>query len=104
MEIKRIKNYKDLADKFKEITKCDEVKIAIISSNSNHYHFGMLKDGLPIATICYDNGDLSVLPFTRVEDSNNSSDAWLNANKLPIFDDFTILMNGLRDLAVERIL
>ena len=99
MEIKTIKNYKDLADKFKEITKCDEVKISIIKDN--HYHFGMIKDGLTIATICYDKGYLSVLPFAKVEDSHNESDAWLNANKLPIFDDFVILMNGLKEIVVE---
>ena len=100
MEIKTVKNYKDLANKFKDITKCDQVKIEILSGD-NHYHFGMLKDGLPIATICYDNGSLSVSPFTRVEDSHTTGDVWINVNKLPIFDDFTILMNGLKELVID---
>ena len=99
MEIKTIKNYKDMANKFKEITKCDEVKIKVMG-NKNHYHFGMIKDGLPIATICYNDGYISVSPFTNVEDSV-SDDAWLNVNKLPIFDDFITLMNGLKELVLE---
>ena len=100
MEIKTIKNYKDMANKFKEITKCDEVKIKVMD-DKNHYHFGMIKDGLSIATICYDNGDLSVAPFTEVEKSNTNDELWLNINKLPIFDDFVILMNGLKELVID---
>ena len=100
MEIKTIKNYKEMANKFKEITKCDEVKIKVMG-DKNHYHFGMIKDGLPIATICYDDGDLSVAPFTEVEESNTNDKLWLNAVKLPIFDDFVILMNGLKELVVD---
>lgn len=103
MEIKTIKNYKDLADKFKEITKCDEVKICVCEGK-DHYHFGMIKDGMPIATICYDEGELSVAPFTKVEDSHTDEEAWINVNKLPIFDDFVILMEGLKELVVERVL
>ena len=102
MEIKTIKNYKDLANKFKEITKCDEVKIRVMN-DKNHYHFGMIKDGLPIATICYLDGELSVSPFTAVENSANNDGSWINVNKLPIFDDFTTLMNGLKELIVENI-
>ena len=102
MEIKTIKNYKDLADKFKEITKCDEAKIVILEDN--HYHFGMIKYGMPIATICYNEGELSVAPFTKVEDSHTGEEAWINVNKLPIFDDFVILMEGLKEIVVETII
>ena len=99
MEIKTVKNYKDLANKFKEITKSDEVKIKIMCGD-NHYHFGMIKDGLPIATICYDSGTISVAPFIKIENAA-SEDSWINVNKLPIFDDFVTLMNGLKELIVE---
>lgn len=103
MEIKKIKNYKDLANKFKEITKCDEVKISEMRGN-NHYHFGMIKDGMPIATICYEDGELSVAPFIRVEDSNTNGNEWINVNKLPIFDDFVVLMEGLKELVVDPVI
>ena len=102
MDIKKIKNYKELAAKFKEITKCDEVKIRVMSGH-NHYHFGMIKDGMPIATICYCDGEISVAPFMRVEDSSSSGDEWINVNKLPIFDDFVILMNGLKEFVVDPV-
>ena len=101
MEINKVKNYKDLGNKFKKITKCDEVKILVMSGN-NHYHFGMVKDGMPVATICYDNGNIAVTPFTAVEDSRTEAGLWINANKLPIFDDFVVLMKGLMDLVVEE--
>ena len=100
MEIKTIKNYKDLANKFKEITKCDEVKIKLMGDD-NHYHFGMSKDGLPIAVICYDDGDITVSPFSTLDNCPDSSESWINVNKLPIFDDFVILMEGLKELVVE---
>ena len=102
MEIKKIKNYKDLANKFKEISKCDEVKIKEMN-DTNHFHFGMIKDGLSIATICYQDGDISVAPFVRVEDSNTNGNEWISVNKLPIFDDFVVLMEGLKELVVETI-
>ena len=99
MEIKTIKNYKDLAKKFENVTKCNCTDIKIMSDN--HYHFEMRKSGLPIAVICWNNGDISVAPFER-NDHEFSNDCYIDATAFPIFNDFSDLMNGLYSLVVEN--
>ena len=99
MEIKTIKNYKDLALKFKEITKCDNVDIKILGDN--HFHFAMSKMGVSIALICYNNGNITVAPFED-NDSTDIDRCFISPSYFPAFDDFAILMNGLKELVIEK--
>lgn len=100
MEIKKIKNFKELGEKLKEITKCDEVKIKVISNNYNHFHYEMIKNGYSLAVICYNNGEITVAPFENL-DNDIPDECYLSAGCFAFLEEFIDLMNGIKSLVIE---
>ena len=100
MKINKIKNFKELGEKLKEITKCDEFKLKIINESNNHFHFGMIKNNYSLAVICYNDGEISIAPFENV-DNDIPNECYLSIGCLVFLNEFIDLMNGIKSLVIE---
>lgn len=98
MEIYKVKNYKVFANQLMEKTGCD-VSIRLLSKN--HTHYQLSKMGLSLGVLCVDNGEVSFAPFVTHETARD--DQYINAQNLPLFDDFIQLLTVFREMFVEGV-
>lgn len=97
MEIYKVKDYKVLANQLAAKTGCD---ISIRLMGKNHTHYQLSKMGLSLGVLCVDNGEISFAPFVTLDTAKN--DQYINAQHLPLFDDFIQLLTIFREMFVEE--
>lgn len=97
MEIYKVKNYKVFANQLKDRTGCD---VSIRLMGKNHNHFQLNKMGLSLGVLCVDNGEVSFAPFVTLDTAQN--DQYINAQNLPLFDDFIQLLTTFQEMFVEE--
>lgn len=97
MEIYKVKNYKVFANQLKDKTGCD-VSIRLIGKN--HTHFQLDKMGMSLGVLCVYNGEVSFAPFVTLDTAQN--DQYINAQNLPLFDDFIQLLTTFQEMFVEE--
>ena len=88
MEIYKVKDYKVFANQLMDKTGCD-VSIRLLD-----------KMGLPLGVLCVDDGEVSFAPFVTLDTAKN--DQYINAQNLPLFDDFIRLLTVFREMFVEE--
>lgn len=97
MDIYKVKNYKQFARELESKTKC-EVKIKLLEKNHTHYQLN--KMGLSLGVLCICNGEVSFAPFVTLDTARD--DQYIDAQYLPLFDDFVELLKVFRDIFVEQ--
>lgn len=97
MEIYKVKDYKVFANQLMDKTGCD-VSIRLMGKNHTHYQFN--KMGLSLGVLCVDDGEVSFAPFVTLDTAEN--DQYINAQNLPLFDDFVQLLTTFREMFVEE--
>lgn len=65
----------------------------------NHTHYQLNKMGLSLGVLCVDKGEVSFAPFVAHETARD--DQYINAQNLPLFDDFIQLLTVFRGDPVE---
>ena len=83
MEIKKVMNYKSFGDNLASKTGLD-VKIKVIDSYKEHYHYQLSKDGISLGILCYNEGNMSFAPFERLN-GNFSNDCYIELTYAPSF-------------------
>ena len=96
MEIYKVKNYKVFANQLAEKTGCS-VLIRLLGKDHTHYQFS--KMGLSLGVLCVDKGEMSFAPFVTLDTAKD--DQYINAQHLPLFDDFVQLLTVFRGMFVE---
>lgn len=96
MEVYKVKNYKVFAKQLEEKTGCD-ILIRLMGKDHTHYQFN--KMGLSLGVLCIDHGNASFAPFVTLDTAKN--DQYINAENLPLFDDFVMLMKTFREMFVD---
>lgn len=96
MEIHKVKNYKVFARQLEEKTGCD-IQISLMGKDHIHYQFN--KMGLSLGVLCIDHGNASFAPFVTLDTAKD--DQYINAENLPLFDDFVMLMKTFREMFVD---
>lgn len=97
MEIYKVKDYKVFANQLAAKTGCD---VSIRLMGKNHTHYQLSKMGLSLGVLCVDNGEISFAPFVTFDTAKN--DQYINAQYLPLFDDFIQLLTIFREMFVEE--
>lgn len=97
MEIYKVKDYKVFANQLMDKTGCD---VSIRLMGKNHTHYQLNKMGLSLGVLCVDNGEVSFAPFVTLDTAEN--DQYINAQNLPLFDDFVQLLTIFREMFVEE--
>lgn len=97
MEIYKVKNYKEFANQLMAKTGCD---VSIRLNGRDHVHYQLDKMGLPLGVLCVDQGEVSFAPFVSHDTAKN--DQYINAQNLPLFDDFIHLLRVFREMFVEK--
>lgn len=97
MEIYKVKDYKVFANELRERTGCNV--IIKLMSGKDHVHYQLNKMGLSLGVLCVDRGEMSFAPFERLETAKNEQ--FINAQYLPLFDDFVNLLTVFREMFVE---
>lgn len=98
MEIYKVKDYKAFANQLREKTGCD---VFIRLMNKNHTHYQLSKMGVSLGVLCVDEGEVSFAPFVTFDSARN--DQYINAQNLPLFDDFVELLTIFREMFVEGV-
>lgn len=96
MEIYKVKNYKAFAKQLEEKTGCN-VTIQVIGKDHTHYQLN--KMGISLGVLCVDQGEVSFAPFVTHNTARDSQ--YINAENLPLFDDFVSLLLTFRDMFVD---
>lgn len=97
MEIYKVKNYKKFASELATKTGCD-IQIQLMKE-TNHVHYQLSKVGISLGVLCVDDGKVSFAPFVTLETAKNEQ--YIDARYIPLFDDFTKLLNVLKDMIIE---
>ena len=87
MEITKVKNYKEFAQKLMQKTGC-EVCIKIMGSN--HMHYQLTKNGISLGVLCINSGEVSFAPF--VTHGNVRDEQYINMVCLSRLDDFIAVL------------
>lgn len=95
MEIMKVKNYKVFAENLKQKTGC-EVNIKIMETN--HIHYQLTKDGIPLGVLCVDDGEASFAPFVTHDTAQDSQ--YINVVYMPMLDDFIAVLKVFDELFV----
>lgn len=98
MEIYKVKDYKVFANQLAQKTGCN---VTIKLMGKNHTHYQLDKMGLSLGVLCVDNGEVSFAPFVTLDTAQN--DQYINAQNLPLFDDFVQLLTTFREMFVEEV-
>lgn len=97
MEIYKVKNYKTFATQLGERTGCD---VLVRLMGKDHTHFQFNKMGLSLGVLCVDKGDVSFAPFVTLDSAKNEQ--YIDAQNLPLFDDFVELLTVFREMFVSE--
>ena len=95
MEIMKVKNYKVFAETLKKKTNC-EVNIKLIGTD--HTHYQLTKDGIPLGVLCIDKGEASFAPFVTHETAQN--DQYINVQYMPMIEDFISVLRVFDEMFV----
>lgn len=96
MEIYKVKNYKMFAKQLESKTGCNvEIKLM----GKDHTHYQLNKMGISLGVLCIDEGEASFAPF--VTHNTARDDQYINAENLPLFDDFVELLLTFKDMFVD---
>lgn len=95
MEIIKVKNYKAFAETLKKKTDC-EIRIGLM--DTDHTHYQLTKDGIPLGVLCVNKGEASFAPFVTLETAKN--DQYINVQYMPMIDDFIGVLKVFSELFV----
>ena len=65
----------------------------------DHTHYQLNKMGISLGVLCIDKGEASFAPF--VTHNTAIDDQYINAENLPLFDDFVELLLTFKDMFVD---
>jgi len=88
-------NYNEFSKTLRDLTQCD-VEIRIMATN--HVHYGLTKCGICIMVLCFNNGELSFVPFKNVNDATIQNCEYISTDYAPSFETFADALTSISNL------